>query len=233
MPRKRAKNPRLTDRDYEVLQHLLRYRITTREVLQKLFFPGSELNAATKVTSRLVEHGYLNRYELYKPRSYFTLGPRAARLLGISANKTEGLGPTILAREYAVFAFCCCSEPPRQRLTVSEIRLRHSQYLQRKIDCSHYYLDNDGETTRLAYIHVDRGHGMDYIVRTCRDQLQARYAHRPYADLIDNDRFMIAIITALQEKVSLIEEALSRHDWPIRFRVEVVPDLIYLISSYH
>ena len=76
MSRPPTKTPRLGDRDYEIFEHLTRYHITTREVLRRLFFSDSEENAVTKVTSRLTLHGYLNRYELYPPRTYFVVGPR-------------------------------------------------------------------------------------------------------------------------------------------------------------
>ena len=42
MARKPTKRPRLADRDYEIFEHLLRYRITTREVLHQLFFGSSD-----------------------------------------------------------------------------------------------------------------------------------------------------------------------------------------------
>ena len=90
MPRRPTKKPRLGDRDYEIFEHIMRYRLTVPEVLHKLFFSDSELNAVTKVTSRLVLHNYLNRYELYDPRVYFTIGPEAARFLGLSQKKTKG-----------------------------------------------------------------------------------------------------------------------------------------------
>lgn len=64
MTRKRTRNPRLSDRDYELFEHIMRYHLTTREVLHRLFFSDSDENAVTKVTSRLVLHGYLSRYEL-------------------------------------------------------------------------------------------------------------------------------------------------------------------------
>ena len=51
MPRRLKKQPtRLQDRDYELLEHVLRYRVTTREILHRLFFSDSEPNAATLAT---------------------------------------------------------------------------------------------------------------------------------------------------------------------------------------
>ena len=229
MPRRPTKFPRLGDRDYEIFEHLLRYRLTTREVLHRLFFSDSEPNAVTKVTSRLVQHGYLNRYELYPPRSYFVVGPPAARFLGLSPKKTRALGPQALVQEYGTLAYCCLSNEPRERLTVSELQKRYPQLLARKLDSSHYYLDNDGEVTRLAYIRVDQGGPADHVLRKCREDLDTRYEHKPFRELIDAGRLLIAVVTARQEKADQIHEAIQRHTWPNRFRIEVVPELIHLI----
>lgn len=232
MPRPATQRPRLGDRDYEIFQHLLRYRITTREVLHKLLFSDSEINAVTKVTSRLTKHGYLNRHELYAPRNYFVLGPKSAAFLGISQKKTNALGPLALAREYGALVYCCLAETPRQRLRVSEIRERDPQFVQGKLDSSHYYLDNDGETVRLGYIRVDHGGPPDHVVRKCKEDLEQRYAHEAFRELIDQGRFLIAVVTGREEKKQAIHEALRRHRWSIRFRIEVVSDLVHLTTRF-
>ena len=68
----------------------MRYRLTVPDVLHKLFFSDSELNAVTKVTSRLVLHNYLNRYELYDPRSLLHRRPGSGPLPGTLAKENQG-----------------------------------------------------------------------------------------------------------------------------------------------
>jgi hypothetical protein len=233
MARPPTKNPRLADRDYEMFHHVMRYHMTTREVLHRLFFSDAEENAVTKVTSRLVRHGYFNRYELYPPRTYFVLGSLAASLMGISPKKTKEFGPQALIREFATLAYCCLAEQPRKRLMVRELQEHHSCYLQRNLDSSHYYLDNDGQTTRLAHIRVDYGGPPDHIVRKCKQDIDDRYAQESFRQLIDAGGFLVAIVTAREEKAAAIHEALKRHDWKnTRFRIEVVPDLVHLITRF-
>jgi hypothetical protein len=232
MAREPTKRPRLADRDYEIFEHVMRHRITVREALHRLFFEGSDPNAVTKVTSRLVRHQYLNRYELYAPRSYFVVGPEGAKLLGISVNKTESLGPRALAREYGILAYCCLGPVVRKRLMVREIRERDPEFLQGKLDSGHYYLDEDGETTRLGYIRVDQGGSPENVVRKCREDLDQRYRYPRLRKLIDEGRFLIALVTAREEKKQAIHEALRQHRWPIRFRIEVVSDLLHLITRF-
>ena len=221
------KRLRLGERDYDILEHVMRYRMTTREVLHPLFFEESDPNAATKVTSRLVGHDYLARHTLYEPRTYFTLGPAAVPLLGISLKKTRPLGTQALPHELGILHFCCLSETPRERLLVSELR---REYLARGVDSSSYYYDNDGERTRLAYMRVDHGGDSAHVIRKCRGDIACRKKHAPLRELIEKGLFLISIITAHKEKKQMIEHALRQHSWEVRFRVEVVADLAQLLT---
>ena len=47
----------LTQRDYAILRHVARYRLTTREALHRALFPHVAINAVTKVTSALLDRG--------------------------------------------------------------------------------------------------------------------------------------------------------------------------------
>ena len=230
MPHKPAR-PRLGDRDYEIFEHIMRYRLTTREVLHRLFFLDSAPNAVTKVTSRLVEHEYLNRFELDSRRSYFVLGPAAAKVLGISVKKTKQPGALALARDYAILAYCFDGETVRERMTVREVNERYPSLMRAKLDSSHYYLDNDGTVTRLAYMNTDLGGSPEHLLSRCREALDARMPLPAFKTIIDQDRFLIALITCSDEKKAAIEDALKRHTWPVRFRIGVVPDLVQLIGS--
>lgn len=231
MPRKRIRNPRLVDRDYDILEHLARYRLTTREVLHRLFFSDSELNAVTKVTSRLTEHGFLNKYPLAPARNYFVIGPTAAKLFGVSPKKCKPIGPQALPQEYATLLFCCMQPVRRERLLVSQMQEKFPDLLARKIDNSHYYLDQDQNSAiRLAYLRVDQGGTRDHIARKCEKDIQDRKSIGSFRNLIETDRFMITVLTARDEKAKLIRETLAKRSWPVRFRVEAIEDLTLLIT---
>lgn len=223
IPEKPPKRIRLNDRDYEIFEHIMRYRMTTREVLQPLFFSDSETNAVTKVVSRLVSQEYLRRYEMYPQRSYYVLGPEATKLLGLPMKRFEPLGPLALAREFATLIFCCLAKEKRVRFTVHEVHKLQTELIQPKLDSSHYYLDNDDTTTRLAHIRVDCGGSVDHIVRKCRQDVARRERLPAFAPYINNRRFLIALVTAREEKAAVIHESLKRQDWPCLFRIETVP----------
>ena len=231
MPKTNRRKPRLGPRDNDIFEHVSRYRLTTREVLHRLFFAEVEMNAVTKVTSRLCRDGFLNRYDLYPSRSYFVLGGEGARFLGISKKRTEAMGVQSLPIEYATLAYCTAA-PGRERLTRRELQEHHPQYLVSGVDSSHYYLDHDGEKARLAYIRVDCGGSADHVIRKCRGDLEERQEHEAFAALIERNQFLIAVATGRAEKAAAIHESLKRHQWPIRFRIEVIPELVNLIPRF-
>jgi hypothetical protein len=121
MTRTQVRHVRLGPRDHDIFDHVRRYRLTTRDVLHRLFFPEVKPNAVTKVTSRLCDSGFLNRFDLYESRDYFVLGAEAARLLGVPQKRTEGLGVQALPIEFATLLYCT-GAGDRERLTREELQ---------------------------------------------------------------------------------------------------------------
>lgn len=234
MPREPAKRPRLTDRDFEIFDHLRRYRLTTPEILHGLFFEDSQPNAVTKVTSRLVKHGYLNSFDLYEQRKYFIIGPKAARITGISLNHTKELGPQALVQEYGTLEYCFADKECRERLLVRDVHNHNPALLARRLPSNRYYLDGKDHSAALfGFIRVDYGSELPHLIRKCQDDVDRRYEHESFRGLIDGGRFLIAIPTATDERKEDIRLALRRRDWgPVRFRVEVVPNLVHLLARF-
>ena len=116
---------RLTARDRAILKHVMRYRITTNEVLHRTMFAGMAANSVTKVTRRLCRMEYLRQFPLIHPQSYFVAGERAVRDFGISIHRTRPLGPQSLPVEYAVLAYSTLGQETHMRLTVGEISERY------------------------------------------------------------------------------------------------------------
>lgn len=227
--RNRAKGVRLGPRDHDILEHVGRYRLTTREVLHRLFFPDVKPNAVTKVTSRLCDSGFLNRFDLYESRDYFVPGIEAARMLGVPRKWTESLGVQALPIEYATLLYCA-GAGDRERLARAELEEHHPSVLVPGVDASRYYLDRDGGRTRLASIRVDCGGPPDHVARKCRLDLDRRLRHDAFRALVAADQYMIAILTGRKEKADAIHESLQRREWPIRFRLAVVPELVQLVT---
>lgn len=230
---KRRRDARLVDRDYDILDHVARYHLTTRDVLHLLYFDDSELNAVTKVTSRLCEFGFLCSHRLYANKNYFVLGPAGARLLGISPKKSKPIGVQALPEKYAILQYCCLSPHDREKLQVRELAAYLGTLQGKGLKAANYYVDQDGTTARLAQMRVDLGGTAAHVVRKCRDDLE-RLVMLPAIDsLVRKNEFMLAILTTSAQKEKDIQDALLRHSWPIVFRVEAVADLGPLLANQY
>lgn len=229
MVRKRTKNPRLSDRDWEILDLILRYRIVTAEILHGLYFDDSEPNAVTKVTSRLVRHGFLARHRFLSQRSYFTLGKEACKILGASSKKTQSLGPQALATEFGMLAFCFQTKPYRKRLKVTDIHRHDDTLIARGLDSSHYYFDiSEDGTKRFGLVRVEQGSTPSLIARRCDHELRKRLKIPSFKRLINNDQFVITVVTSTEQKKEEIHIHLRKRRWRVQLRISVVPELIQL-----
>ena len=232
MARRQARNPQLRDRDWEILEHVARYRMTTPDVLHRLFWENDDgRTAVTKVTSRLTDYGFLNRYDFIHPKSYFVLGPNGTKAFGIPQKRSNALGPQSLCSEHGVLAYCCLREERQERLTVRELQEFNPAYLQKGVESSPYYLHTVDGRTSLTFIRVDGGGSVDHVVRKCKRDYQQRAKVPAFRELVDQGRFAIAVVTGMvpqDAKVKEVEEALARQNLPIRFFVASVPDLVEL-----
>lgn len=221
--------PRFSDRDSDILEHVVRYRMTTREVLHKLFFSDSEPNAVTKVTSRLVRNRFLTRFDLHSGKSYYSVGPNAARIYGYTQRKCKQLGPQALVENYAILQYCMQGNTPRERLHVSELQVHLGSLTGKNLELSKFYIDTEDGIPMLACMRVEHGSDVAHTVRKCRADLEQLARHSKIHQLIQHQRFLMAIIASTQAKVEGIKTSIARQTWPIRIRVEAVPDLLPLV----
>ena len=225
-------NPRLQERDEDILEHVRRYRLSTPEVLHRLFFDDSERNAVTKVTTRLTELKFLENHPLFGANRYFTLGSLGARAMGRTQKNVGPLGPQALYRDFGALEFFCRANPPRTNFTVSELARdpKFAPLLARKIDSSHYYLDVEDGVNRLGYLWVEGGGPIEHIVRKVQQKIiDPRMSVPILANYIQTRRFVVAVVTCTEAKRALIADALRQIATPAHFRIEVVPDLIQLL----
>jgi|GEM_PF-3056761 len=219
-------------RDDEILSHISAYRITVPEVLGAIFFQGSDRSAVTKVLSRLTRAGHLECRDLYPPRKYWTLSPAAVRDRGLSEGFSS-IGPQALAHSYATLYFCCSSESPfdRRHITRLELMRDRPQFAPKGLPAQDYFLESDGETTKLGFLVVDHGANYLRILRKCRDATQKRYVHESFRTLIDDGHFLIAIATYREEKRDRLLAALDSSEIRVSvpYTIEVIPGLKNLI----
>lgn len=210
----------------------MRYRVTTREILHRSFFNDSDPNAATKVTSRLVDGGFLARYPLVGTSSYFTLGIKGTKVFGIPARHAKPLGVQSLYIQMGILGYCFGSTGKRKRLRVAEIQKQHPGLLQKGLESSQYVIDSSTQPGRLSFVRVDGGGSTDHVIRKLRSDVEARQGNSLCQALMQMDRFFIACVTYTEAKGEEIAKRIAPDEWPCPVVVEVIPTLLELQASF-
>jgi hypothetical protein len=225
---------KLTTRDYEILQHLLRYKIASREMFHRALFSKVSLNAVTKVVTRLVANGWLKRHPFLVASCYFSLTDKAARLFGVPEAAIERPMPSqeIIA-EYATAAYCCLGDKPRKRLTRDEIEGDFAHLYFDQLDVEHYYLDPNFRPELLGQVFVDEGSAHLPFLQSCRQDIATRCKRAAFRKQVLGGGFRLTILTAVPEKAALFKAGLKKIEWPegLRTEVVVVPGLINAVAN--
>lgn len=211
-----------------ILQHVSRYRMTTLRVL------GHLPELAEVGFRRLKQHvqtlkqgGQIAEAPLYQQRRYLHLQDHASDQ---PAGAHSELSKT---RNYAMLAFCCLGENPRERLTTNDFR-KHFPDLYRPGLPLNYYVDLEQDSARLGFMRVDTGGRgrWDRVIARARSDIQKHSSEPAFRELIEHDLFEVAILTALPQKAERIRKSLQDGDSRTGglIRVSAIPDLLYLIA---
>ena len=222
--------PRLSTRQRQIIEHVVRDRLTTNEAVQLLFFAACHPTSVTRATAELCSLGWLTSFPLVYPTKYFRLGKRAASAFGLTVHSTQPFGPQSLPTEYAVLRYTSTNHHHVRRLVASEMLTLHPWHKTEWFYSPHCIRrSSDRSITEL--IRVDLGGPADYIARKCQAELNARFTTGEFRKLLARREFQLVIITGSTEKAAQIDSALTAHQWPdgTLFRIAVFTDLLPLL----
>lgn len=224
---------RLSQRDRHIIEHVARYRLTTRETLHQLFFEENEPNAAVKVANRLCEGDWLRKFPLLYPRQYLVAGKRTIHALGLPATRSAPLGPQSLPTEYAVLQYSGPSTKI-ERLSRDEIRT-HFEWYSDEWGASPHCLRSTDAANILELIRVDLGGPADHVARKCFADFETRHESPAFQQAVKRALFQFVVVTATSDKAAAVQHALQGHLWPdgISFHLAVIPELLPLLPGGH
>lgn len=178
----------------QVLDHLARYVITTREILERVIFRSEEdLKSFENVIHRmLMGKGLLKSEKLLGgPRVYYQLTEEGAADADAPPESHKALNPMRFAELYGELLFCCQDqEKPRPKFTTAEFnywfphRLKAHQRLP-----GPYFLDVDQDVRRLGRIVVDTTKNLLQTAETALEKT-AEFG----ADFLEERRFTLAVV---------------------------------------
>jgi hypothetical protein len=228
------------ERDDAILEHLRRFHLTTAEVLHRLFFPGSKLNAVRKITSRLIREKKIRAWQLFEQRKYFTLSPGQAARMGEDRSIGTPFQHQGLVNAYGVLLFAI--ETGTQPFTKKEFEAKFPELVIRGVIARNYYVDREptdghepsdgsepggaGVKNRLGFILVDYGTSPLTIRKKVHHITARAYTLPAFAKLIHGDHFVIGIATPSPAKAGDIRAVLE-DDGPgnVRYRIVPCPEL--------
>jgi len=218
---------RLSLRKRQIVEQVVRDRLSTNTVIQQRFFVDCHPTTVTRATAELCSLDWLNAYPLVYPIKYFRPGKRAVSAFGMTLSATLPLGPQALPTEYAMLLYTTSNHSHVRRLLTSELRALHPWLQPEWFQATHAL--RNGSIIEL--LRVDLGGPADHIARKCQSEIHARYAMEEFRQLLTNQAFQLVVITGATEKAAQINSALTAHVWPkgMLFRIAVFTDLLSLL----
>lgn len=176
-------------RDRQILDHVHRYRLTTRACLQQQFFAGAGPSAASKVVGRLVANGYLRECALASGFSYYVLGREGRELVAAPADADRPFTEQSLPLAYGFLAFCVAHGV--RRLTSAEFLSAFPEHARPRMKTGSYYADARHTPARLGTVLVDRGNPPKLILRKFHRLLTQHYRLPNFAERIQAGQFAL------------------------------------------
>lgn len=216
------------ERDDAILEHLRRFHLTTAEILHRLFFADSKLNAVRKVTARFIREKKIRPCRLFEQRKYFVLTPGQAARMGEDRSIGKPFAYQGLVNAYGVLLFSV--ENGSRPFTKKEFEGQFPELVIRGVGARNYYVDAEetdaGRKNRLGFMVIDYGTSPETIVKKARKITARGYTLPAFGRLIQGGNFVIAIAAPSREKAEAIKAALANEPLgPVRFRVEAAAEL--------
>lgn len=243
----------LTERDRAILEHVLRYRMSTRPVLKELFFREQGLDALKSTLRRIAapvreqlmgraRRNFLRRYYLQAfpmctpdARVYYRLTRRGAREVDSleALSKTDQLVTPLQAQQlianFAILNFC--AQQQVDVLSRYELREDFPQFQRAGLPARPYFIDERSTQPRLSFILIDHGAEVRWTVRKVMNAIERRLAIPAFERMMRQGTFYLTVLTAFESKKDDITRALSEEDPACAVEIHVVPGLAYVVEA--
>lgn len=219
----------LSERDWEIIRHVHRYRVSTERVLWGQFFAELGLDATRKAVSQLVTEGWLQKRPLAGQSKFLTLDTRGNCISGLTERARHRFSEQTLLEHFAVLFFCMRSG--YERLTVADLRAMDPKFAKQPYLGRAYYVRQTNAGLNLSCCLADRGKSPRRLITRAHSVLASRYRSLRYTELIQDGRFSITILTAFPSMLEPLQlEIQERHQSRAAIFVEVVPEMAEFLA---
>lgn len=220
----------LSDRDWRIVQHVYRYRVSTEPVIGRLYLPELTLSAARNVVRRLAREGWLHKWNMSTHTRYLTLDSRGYAACGLPNKSPSCFSEQTLPTLFAVLYFCI--HHGFERLTPEELRAIDPEFDTPAGWAHAYFVHQVAHGLAMSCCLVDHRVSPRRLVTRARGIIADRYKLPQFRSLIHAKRFSITILTAYAGSVAAIEQEIARrHRGLAAIQVQVVPELAALQAT--
>ncbi|MBA3312933.1 MAG: hypothetical protein H0T47_06530 [Planctomycetaceae bacterium] len=211
----------LSDRDQQIVEHVVRFRLTTDDVLLRRFLPGvAGVNAVQKVTGRLAAGAWLRRQPLGNQKYYYVVGRTAAEAFRSPRRRADRFSEQTLPVAMAVLYHC--AERNVWPYTEREFSLKYPDLYYAGHHRTTYFYDSSTDRPRIGCFLVDRGNTPLRLRTKLTRLIEQRYPIPKFRDLILNRRFAVRILTAFPAaREALAADLQAHHRGPVAVSVEI------------
>jgi hypothetical protein len=211
-----------------IVEHLGRYRLSIRRVIEHLFFEGK---SCSDVLSRLIEQQRVQDRSAQKGQaffhgrvSYYQLTPReAARHQPSFPRNRAGLFEEYaLLKHFSVLWFCCMGPQRRQRLEPEEVH----EVCGVKVPRQGAYCINLTDPLRLYSVYVPGNTiGDTRLLKKVREDVETGLHQEQLSSWITDHHYAFAVLVQNRERQKGLEEKFTslRADTRAHILVETVP----------
>jgi DNA-binding MarR family transcriptional regulator len=213
----------MANQDDLILDHIGRYTISIRRIIEQLFFAGGSCGTTL---NRLVEKQLVQRVAktLNGNYSYYQLTPKGAKARGVPVNKAAPKSATALAQNLATLWFSTMGPQWRKRLTDEELNKLfgapeggNTAYVAQngdQEDTTVFRLFVPGEETAVRRTYV----------RTLKKIASEALENKQLVRWIERGSYRFAVLVHSEVRREELERLLKAENFPnLRVEIEIAP----------
>lgn len=206
--------------DLKILNHIGRYTVTLRRVVQVLFSDEGNTLGALQRLDRL---GYIQRGERALPGNftYYQLKKKGASAINVSENRAKPKEAKGLAQDLAALWFSCMDEKPKRRLHDAELR---SLFGAPKGGNVVHVAQTEGESAVFRLFVPEPDTNLERYTTSLK-----RSAHQACADerlirWVERGTYQFAVLINNEERKARLAELVRADDFPdLRILLAIAP----------
>lgn len=207
-----GKNVILTEQDLQLLEHLARYRVTLTRIAHQEVYPERTLKKAWTRLDTLGKAGYIAKHSLPITGKYWTLGSRGIAQMAAKRNWDKPLNFQALKKWLTVLLFCFDGKTKRCRLNAFEMQgLADGFYHKQLFEGRGYCLQRDGDVDRIVAIKGAGDNSPYTVACRCREELTIHIKYPAFETLLQEGRFVIAVVVSTKWQVKPVRRAIEKH----------------------